>query len=34
MWRDRQEMTTRLKLAFLGAGLLAGVALVAIFGRH
>ena len=34
MWRDRREMTTRMKLAFLGVGFLAGLVLVALFGRH
>ena len=34
MWRDRREMTTRLKLAFLGVGFLGGVGLVALFGRR
>jgi len=34
MWRDPREMTTRMKLAFLGVGFLVGVVLVALIGRH
>jgi hypothetical protein len=34
MWHDRREMTTRMKLAFLGVSFIVGLVLVALFGRH
>jgi hypothetical protein len=34
MMRDRRPMTTRLALAFLAVGFLAGILLTALAGRH
>lgn len=34
MWRERREMTTRLKLAFVVVGFVLALALIALFGRH
>lgn len=34
MWRERREMTTRLKLTFVLVGFVVALVLIALFGRH